>query len=71
MIVVAIVLGVHFGTQRNNNLNSSANSNSDNNSNGAQTATDGPALQDPNDPSNFTKDPKLKNSFYGIAYTMR
>jgi len=70
IIVVAVVLGVHFGTQRNNNRNS-ANSSSDNNSNSAQTATDGPVLQDPNDPSNFTKNPKLKNAFYGIAYTMR
>jgi len=67
---VAIGLGVHFGTQRNNN-NLSANATSENNNSGAQTSTDGPVLQDPNDPSNFTKDPKLKNAFYGIAYTMR
>lgn len=65
---MAIALGVYFGT-KNNNANASANSNS--NSNNAQTATDSTVLQDPNDPSNFTKDPNLKNAFYGIAYTAR
>jgi hypothetical protein len=33
------------------------------------TSTAG-AVQQGSDPSQFTKDPKLKNSFYGVAYTM-
>ena len=72
LIAIAIALGVHFGIRRNNNnlstTNSNSNSNSDNNN---KPSTDGPVLQDPNDPSTFTKDPKLKNSLYGVAYTLR
>jgi exo-beta-1,3-glucanase (GH17 family) len=31
--------------------------------------TAGVVLADPNDPSKFEKDSRLKNSFYGFAYT--
>jgi len=69
---LAIALGVHFGTQNNNNNVNVSNSNSNsNNDNNTQGSTDNPVLQDPNDPSNFSKDPNLKNAFYGIAYTAR
>jgi len=68
---VAISLGVYFGTQHKNNNLSASNSNSNSNNNNTQTNPDDPVLQDPNDPSVFTKDPKLKNAFYGIAYTAR
>jgi hypothetical protein len=58
--------------RKNNNLSANnSNANSNNNNNNAPSSTEGPVLQDPNDPSNFTKDPKLKNSLYGVAYTLR
>jgi hypothetical protein len=55
VVGVAIGLGVHFGMRRKNNKN-----------NNTPPSTDGP-----NDPSNFSKDPNLKNAFYGIAYQAR
>ena len=56
IIAIAIALGVHFGIRRNN----------DN-----KPSTNGPVQQDPDNPSIFTKDPSLKNAFYGIDYNPR
>lgn len=65
VIAIAIGVGVSLGTKHKpvNNLSTSGNNTSS--SNGNNTATS----SDPNDPSKFTKDPKLLNSFYGFAYT--
>jgi len=54
---VAIGLGVHVGMRRNNNDLSANNNNS--------------STPSSTDPSNFSKDPKLKNAFYGVSYTLR
>lgn len=43
-------------------------SNTSNNSSSGNS-TNNPVQSDPNDPSNFQKDPRLKQSFYGLAYS--
>jgi len=65
---VAIGLGVHFGMRRNNNDLSANNSNNSNNNNNNNSSSSTPSSTDP---SNFSKDPKLKNVFYGVSYTLR
>ncbi len=68
LIILGVALGVFFGT-RNSKSGSSGNGNSSSNDT-VNTATAGVVEQQGNDPSQFTKDPKLKQSFYGVAYTM-
>ncbi|THV07250.1 glycoside hydrolase family 17 protein [Dendrothele bispora CBS 962.96] len=58
IIVIAIVVGVVVSKK-----NSSSSSSSKSTSAGVVKQTD------PNDPSTFVKDSRLKQSFYGIAYT--
>lgn len=69
IIIIAVAVGVGVAVSKshhNSNKSASGNSsNSNNNSNGNSTVTQ----TNPNDPSTFVKDPNLKHSFYGIAYT--
>jgi len=60
VIAVAISLGVHFGMRRNSDNLSANNSINDDNITLSSA-----------DPSNFSKDPKLKNAFYGVTYSSR
>src|SRR6266545_1468345 len=53
------IAGIVLGTRHSNR--SSSSSSSDGASKVSQTS--------PNDPSQFTKDPNLRQSFYGLAYT--
>lgn len=64
IIVIAVTAGVVVSNskKKNNNLSSS----------GASAAAPNPTAvsqTNPNDPSTFVKDPKLHQSFYGMAYT--
>lgn len=63
VIAVGVAVGV---TVSNNNKKKGGSSNlsSSSSSNGT-----GVVQSDPNDPSSFTKDSRLKQSFYGLAYT--
>ncbi|KIK66578.1 glycoside hydrolase family 17 protein [Collybiopsis luxurians FD-317 M1] len=58
VIAVAVALGVTLSKK-----NSTSSSSSSSSSGSSVTNSD------PNDPSKFTKDSRLKQSFYGIAYT--
>ncbi|KAF7290974.1 Glycoside hydrolase family 17 protein [Mycena chlorophos] len=63
IVLVAVGVGIGVGVSKNSHHTSakSAESTSGNSSVVSQT--------DPNDPSTFIKNPALKQSFYGIAYT--
>lgn len=64
MAVIAIGVGVGVSVS-NKNRTSSSSSNST-----GSTNTSSPVQQtDPNDPSTFQKDDRLKQSFYGLAYS--
>jgi exo-beta-1,3-glucanase (GH17 family) len=66
-LAVLIAVGVSVGV-----VLSKKNSNNDTSSSGGSaspTSTGIPTGTNPNDPSNFPKNPALKQSFYGIAYT--
>lgn len=71
LIVIAVAVGVTVAktSNRNAKANSDGDSDSDNSSSGGSSGGKGPVKSDPNDPSNFEKDPALHNAFYGIAYT--
>ncbi|KAI6025910.1 glycoside hydrolase family 17 protein [Pisolithus orientalis] len=58
LVAVGITLGVVLGKKNSSNSSTSGSSSS-----GAPPGTN------PNDPSNFQKNPALVQSFYGIAYT--
>jgi hypothetical protein len=66
LIIIGVSLGVFFGTR--NNKSSSTDVTSSNNT--INTSTAGVVQQTGSDPSQFAKDTKLKQSFYGVAYTM-
>ncbi|EKM58510.1 glycoside hydrolase family 17 protein [Phanerochaete carnosa HHB-10118-sp] len=72
LVVAGIVIGVVVS--RNHKSSSSSSSSlstgTSTNSSGTPAGPTGVVNQtDPNDPSTFVKDPNLKQSFYGIAYT--
>ncbi|KIM27562.1 glycoside hydrolase family 17 protein [Serendipita vermifera MAFF 305830] len=67
LIILGVTLGVVFGTR--NSKGASTNDVSNGNNTNINTATAG-VVEQGSDPSQFTKDPKLKQSFYGVAYTM-
>lgn len=59
LVIVGIAVGVALGTKHKSSSSSTSSSSSSN-----------PVTQtDPNDPSTFVKDSRLKQSFYGLAYT--
>jgi hypothetical protein len=63
-LIALIAIGVGVGVSvANHNKSSSSNRSSSSSSSGTAVKSD------PNDPSNFDKDSRLINSFYGIAYT--
>jgi hypothetical protein len=68
VLLVGAVVGIAVGV-------TTANKNKTNNGSGSNTAAtndnnnDGTTVQTGDDPSQFTKDDRLHNSFYGFAYT--
>lgn len=71
LVLIAIGVGVGVALSKKSSSSSSSNSNSSS-SDGSMVAIPGTAgvvKSDPSDPSKFEKDSRLKNSFYGIAYT--
>ncbi|KAG1739175.1 glycoside hydrolase family 17 protein [Suillus paluster] len=58
LVAVGVALGVTLSKKSSNNSSSSNTSDSS-----------APAGTNPNDPSNFQKNPALKQAFYGVAYT--
>ena len=66
IIIVAVVVGVVVSNNKKNS-NLSTTSSSDSSTGASANATT--QQTNPNDPSSFTKDPTLHQSFYGLAYT--
>lgn len=66
IIIIAVVVGVVLASNHNKKSNSNLSSSS-----GTTGASANATVQqtDPNDPSKFTQDPTLHQSFYGLAYT--
>jgi uncharacterized membrane protein YraQ (UPF0718 family) len=65
-IIIAVIVGVVVSNNKktnNKNLSTTGSSTTGASSNATVQQTD------PNDPSKFTKDPNLHQSFYGLAYT--
>ncbi|KAK0491089.1 glycoside hydrolase family 17 protein [Armillaria novae-zelandiae] len=74
LIAIGVGVGVSVSNKNknknNNDLSSSSSSSSGSNSTDSSSSDANPPKQtDPNDPSTFVKDPNLKQSFYGMAYT--
>jgi len=66
-LLALIAVGVGVGVSISNKNRAKSNGNTSNNSNGNGS---NPVQQsDPNDPSTFEKDPRLIQSFYGLAYS--
>ena len=65
VIIIAVVVGVVVSknNSKNKTLATSGSSGGSSNSNSSVTQTN------PNDPSTFVKNPKLHQSFWGMAYT--
>ena len=72
LIVAGVVIGVEVSKHNSSNKSSSSSSSSSNKTSSGNYAV-GPygvvQQTDPNDPSTFIKDDRLKQSFYGMAYT--
>lgn len=66
IIVAGITLGVFFGIRDSKSGTTNVALSNDT----INTSTAGVVQQLGSDPSQFSKDAKLKQSFYGIAYTM-
>ena len=70
MALIAIGVGVGVSlSNKNRKSNGGSNNSTSGNNNGSNNSSNPVHQNDPNDPSSFTKDPKLKQSFYGMAYT--
>jgi len=65
--VIAIGVGVGVSVSNKNKTRTSGN-NSNSNGNSTGNSSNPVTQSDPNDPSTFQKDPRLIQSFYGIAY---
>jgi hypothetical protein len=66
-LLAVIAIGVGVGVSLSNKNRSSSNGTTSNDGSGNSTS---PVQQDdPNDPSTFKKDDRLKQSFYGMAYS--
>jgi len=72
-LLILVAIGVGVGVALSNKSGNSSSSNSNSGSSGgsmvAIPGTAGVVKADPKDPSKFEKDSRLKNSFYGFAYT--
>lgn len=67
VVIIAVAVGVGVGVTQ---ANKSGGSGSRNGGSGNGSSGGGQVPQtDPNDPSTFVKDDRLKKSFYGMAYT--
>ncbi|KAF6762137.1 glycoside hydrolase family 17 protein [Ephemerocybe angulata] len=74
LVLAAIGIAVGVTVSNNNKKNASTSGSSSSSSSGSggnsnTGSTTGGTKSDPNDPSNFTKDPNLHQAFYGMAYT--
>jgi hypothetical protein len=67
-LLVIIAIGVGVGVSVSNKNRTKTNSNSSNGNSTSSNSSNPVPQSDPNDPSTFQKDPRLKQSFYGIAY---
>jgi exo-beta-1,3-glucanase (GH17 family) len=72
LVTLLVLIGVGVGvgvsvSSKNRTATGGNNSNSNNNSN--TNSSDPVSQSDPNDPSTFKKDSRLKQSFYGMAYS--
>ncbi|KAJ7068568.1 glycoside hydrolase [Mycena amicta] len=70
ILLIGIGVGVGVGVAKNHKSSpKSAAASSSSNSNGGSSNSSVVSQTDPNDPSSFVKNPALKQSFYGFAYT--
>lgn len=68
-LLALIGIGVGVGVSVSNKNRTKTGGNNSNSNNNSNTNSSNPVSQsDPNDPSTFQKDSRLKQSFYGIAY---
>jgi exo-beta-1,3-glucanase (GH17 family) len=65
LIIIGVVAGVVVSNSHKKSSNLSSTGKSSSSSSGSSVVNQ----TDPNDPSTFTKDSRLKQSFYGLAYT--
>lgn len=63
IVVIGVAVGVGVGISQSNKNSSSGSKSGGSSGSGTVPQTD------PNDPSTFVKDDRLKKSFYGMAYT--
>ncbi|KAJ7129381.1 glycoside hydrolase superfamily [Mycena epipterygia] len=69
-VVALIAIGVGVGVSvAKNNKSSTKTTSAASNSNAASNSSGVVSQTNPNDPSTFIKNPALKQSFYGLAYT--
>jgi hypothetical protein len=70
LIALAAVIGIGVGVGVSlSNKNRTSTTNGNNSNGNSNSNSSNPVTQsDPNDPSTFQKDPRLIQSFYGIAY---
>lgn len=68
LALIAIGVGVGVSVSNKNRTKNNGNSSNNNSNNNNGNSSDPVTQSDPNDPSTFQKDPRLKQSFYGIAY---
>lgn len=73
-MLIAIGVAVGVVVTKNNSSNNaggtkSSSSSGGNSTSGGSSTSGGTSTKGGNDPSNFTKDPNLHKSFYGMAYT--
>ena len=64
IVIVGVAVGVGVGVSQ-----SKSSSNKSASGSGSGSSGSGSGSSSSGDPSNFEKDPALKQSFYGIAYT--
>ncbi|QRW03916.1 DnaJ domain protein [Ceratobasidium sp. AG-Ba] len=72
LLLIGIGVGVGVAVSNSKKPGNSSSSGSGGSKDGSMVAIPGTAgvvKADPNDPSKFETDPRLKNSFYGFAYT--
>jgi hypothetical protein len=72
LVILAAIIGIAVGvplSKKNNKNNASGSSSGDSGSSGNGGGSNKPPASPGPDPSVFTKDPNLHQSFYGIAYT--
>ena len=68
-LAALIAIGVGVGVSVSNKNRTSSNGNTSNNNSGGNNTNNPVSQSDPNDPSTFQKDSRLKQSFYGLAYS--